>query len=43
MVSYVQKAHDGEFFDIWLKNGGSFEILLYNMHIQARKLETVDT
>ncbi|PHH75887.1 hypothetical protein CDD82_4226 [Ophiocordyceps australis] len=43
MVHYVETAHGRDFWAIWLENGGPFEIALYNLHIMARKLETVDT
>jgi hypothetical protein len=43
MVRYIEAAHDGEFWNIWLKHGGPFEVLMYTMHIYTRKLETVDT
>jgi hypothetical protein len=43
MVEFVENAQGGEFWRLWADNGGPFEITLFNLHIQARKLETVDT
>lgn len=43
MVSYVESAHDTDFWTAWISNGGPFEVNMYNLHIQARKLETVDS
>jgi hypothetical protein len=43
MVQFVEMAHDGEFWDIWLRQGKPFEVLIYNMHIASRKLETVSS
>ncbi|KAF4511830.1 hypothetical protein G6O67_001038 [Ophiocordyceps sinensis] len=43
MVQHVEAAHDRPFWAIYSENGLPFEILLYNLHIWARKMETVDT
>ncbi|OHF00710.1 hypothetical protein CORC01_04027 [Colletotrichum orchidophilum] len=42
MVQYVEKVHKQDFWTAWVTHGGPFEVNLYNMHIQARKLETTD-
>lgn len=41
MVRYVEAAHNRDFWSVWIENNGPFEINLYNLHILARKLETV--
>lgn len=43
LEQYVEHAHGQDFWTVWATRGGTFEINLYNMHIQARKLETVDS
>jgi hypothetical protein len=42
MADFIEHAHKGEFWDIWLRNDHPFEVLIYNMHIATRKLETTD-
>ncbi|GJC83508.1 hypothetical protein ColLi_06346 [Colletotrichum liriopes] len=42
LFQYVENAHGQDFWTAWATNGGPFEITLYNMHIQSRKLETTD-
>lgn len=42
MFRWVERAHGGEFWDSWIRHGAPFEVLVYNMHIAARKLETTD-
>ncbi|KHO00245.1 uncharacterized protein MAM_02168 [Metarhizium album ARSEF 1941] len=43
MVRYVEAAHGRDFWSVWTENHGPFEINLYNLHIVARKLETVSS
>ncbi|KAF5543340.1 hypothetical protein FMEXI_7120 [Fusarium mexicanum] len=40
MVSSVEMAHGGNFWDIWIENSYPFELLVYYLHIIARKMET---
>ncbi|KAK2028604.1 hypothetical protein LX32DRAFT_663837 [Colletotrichum zoysiae] len=43
LVRHVEAAHGGEgFWAVWAAHGGPFEINLYNMFVQSRKLETAD-
>ncbi|OHW89971.1 hypothetical protein CSPAE12_11439 [Colletotrichum incanum] len=42
LFQYVEMVHSQDFWTAWATNGGPFEITLYNMHIQSRKLETAD-
>jgi hypothetical protein len=41
MVRYVERAHGAPFWDVWATHGSPFEVLIYYMHVAARKLETV--
>lgn len=43
MIAYVENAHGTDFWTAWIANDGPFEVNMYNLHIQARKLETVDS
>ncbi|EMT72334.1 hypothetical protein FOC4_g10001784 [Fusarium odoratissimum] len=43
MVSSVEMAHGGNFWDIWIENSYPFELLVYYLHIIARKMETVNS
>ncbi|KAI1078030.1 hypothetical protein F5B20DRAFT_582557 [Whalleya microplaca] len=44
MRDWVERAHGiPDFWAVWLDYGAPFEILLYNAHIVARKLETTDS
>jgi hypothetical protein len=36
-------AHGGNFWDIWIENSYPFELLVYYLHIIARKMETVNS
>ncbi|KAF5522821.1 hypothetical protein CGCA056_v006117 [Colletotrichum aenigma] len=40
LVQSVEKAHKQDFWTVWATRGSPFEINLYNLHIQARKLES---
>ncbi|KAH9234620.1 hypothetical protein K456DRAFT_1835363 [Colletotrichum gloeosporioides 23] len=40
LVQYVENTHNQDFWTVWATRGSPFEISLYNMHVQARKLET---
>ncbi|KAL0941586.1 uncharacterized protein CTRU02_204349 [Colletotrichum truncatum] len=42
LVRYVEKTSKQDFWTTWVTRGGPFEVNLYNMHIQAQKLETTD-
>ncbi|TDZ17399.1 hypothetical protein Cob_v009408 [Colletotrichum orbiculare MAFF 240422] len=42
LVKWVEKEHREDFWTAWVTGGGPFEVNLYNMHLQARKLETTD-
>ncbi|KAF4921946.1 hypothetical protein CGCVW01_v005625 [Colletotrichum viniferum] len=42
LVQSVEKAHKQDFWTVWATRGSPFEINLYNLHIQARKLESND-
>lgn len=43
MVSSVEMAHGGNFWDIWIENSYPFELLVYYLHIIARKMETANS
>ncbi|KAI1053177.1 hypothetical protein LB506_012316 [Fusarium annulatum] len=43
MVSSVEMAHGGNFWDIWIDNSYPFELLVYYLHIIARKMETANS
>ncbi|EWZ43529.1 hypothetical protein FOZG_04623 [Fusarium oxysporum Fo47] len=43
MVSSIEMAHGGNFWDIWIENSYPFELLVYYLHIIARKMETVNS
>ncbi|KLP04802.1 uncharacterized protein FFNC_07038 [Fusarium fujikuroi] len=43
MVSSVEMAHGGNFWDIWIENAYPFELLVYYLHIIARKMETANS
>ncbi|WQF82246.1 hypothetical protein CDEST_07260 [Colletotrichum destructivum] len=42
LFQYVEMVHSQDFWSAWATHGAPFEITLYNMHIQSRKLETTD-
>ncbi|KAK1991862.1 hypothetical protein LX36DRAFT_589588 [Colletotrichum falcatum] len=42
LMRYVEEVHGREFWAVWAAHGGPFEIQLYNLHVQSRKLETAD-
>ncbi|GKT44599.1 uncharacterized protein ColSpa_04780 [Colletotrichum spaethianum] len=42
LVQYVEMVHNQDFWTAWATHGAPFEITLYNMHIQSRKLETTN-
>ncbi|KAF9871208.1 hypothetical protein CkaCkLH20_11377 [Colletotrichum karsti] len=42
LVKYVENEHNQDFWTTWATKGSPFEVNLYNMHVQARKLETTD-
>ncbi|KAH0425370.1 hypothetical protein CcaCcLH18_11026 [Colletotrichum camelliae] len=42
LVQYVENTHGQDFWTVWATRGSPFEISLYNMHVQARKLETTN-
>ncbi|KAF4502485.1 hypothetical protein FAGAP_1300 [Fusarium agapanthi] len=43
MVSSVEMAHSGNFWDIWIEKSYPFELLVYYLHIIARKMETANS
>ncbi|KAF5981974.1 coenzyme A synthetase [Fusarium bulbicola] len=43
MVSSVEMAHGGNFWDIWIESSYPFELLVYYLHIIARKMETANS
>lgn len=43
MIQYVEETHNQDFWTAWVTHGGPFEVTMYNMHIQARKLETTNS
>ncbi|KAL9570946.1 hypothetical protein ACKAV7_005283 [Fusarium commune] len=43
MISSIEMAHGGNFWDIWIENSYPFELLVYYLHIIARKMETVNS
>ncbi|OLN87184.1 hypothetical protein CCHL11_03694 [Colletotrichum chlorophyti] len=43
LIHSVEKAHNQDFWTIWTAKGGPFEVCLYNMHVQARKLESTNS
>ncbi|KAG9505089.1 hypothetical protein J7337_002055 [Fusarium musae] len=43
MVSSIEMAHGGNFWDIWIENSYPFELLVYYLHIIARKMETANS
>ncbi|KAK1978619.1 hypothetical protein LZ30DRAFT_598732 [Colletotrichum cereale] len=43
LFQYVEKLHNQDFWTAWASHGGPFEITLYNMHIQSRKMETTNS
>ncbi|KLO89414.1 uncharacterized protein LW93_1473 [Fusarium fujikuroi] len=43
MVSSVEMAHGGNFWDLWIENSYPFELLVYYLHIIARKMETANS